>query len=63
MAPTYTIHFQKYPYPGASHGIQALIARLRNTKGIIRLLGNPSGFEKDIQCIKDAHIQIQDETI
>ncbi len=59
---TYTVHFQKYPYPGASYGIKQLIARLSGTTDTVRLLGDPTGFEADIQAIKDAGINIQDDS-
>lgn len=58
----YTIHFQNYPTPpGASHGIKALLDRI-GPSDVIVLRGNPSGYEDDIQSIKNAGIRIDDKT-
>lgn len=59
---TYTIHFQQYPTPpGPSSGIQQLLSRLTN-QDVIVLRGNPNGFERDIQAIKDAGIAVANQT-
>lgn len=63
MTSTITIHFQKYPFPGASFGIEQLIRGYTNETIKVVLLGNSAGFEEQISQLFRLNFNIEDRSV
>lgn len=60
---SYTIHFQKHPFPGARYGMQQLAKRFSGrTDVLIILQGDATGFEAEVQALIGAGINVKDES-
>jgi len=53
----YTLHFQKYPGDHAEW-----FRRVRGTASKVVLLGNPAGFEAEIEGLLQAGVEVVDQT-
>lgn len=56
----YTIHFQKYPWPGAKYGIDNIVARFQGERVTVVLRGRSFGFEENIFKLFEAGICVVD---
>lgn len=53
----YTMHFQKYPGDHAEW-----FRRVRGIASKVVLLGNPAGFEAEIEGLRQAGVEVVDQT-